>query len=70
MDREPDSDDIVLWLLRKLVDEVRGVSSNTVIEVEREARIRWGGQRKYIAKRTPAPLPTAPAGRDRRRGRV
>lgn len=42
-------DDVVIWLLRALVDRAK-LSTNTVQEVEREARIHWGGRRPYIPR--------------------
>ena len=44
------SDDLVLWLMRELVDRVPGLPSNTIIEVEQMTRQHWGGVRAYVAK--------------------
>ena len=46
------SDDVVLWLLRALCDRAK-LPTNAVIEVERDARIHWGGRRCYISKTAP-----------------
>jgi hypothetical protein len=54
-----DPDDIVLWLLRLIIDRVPRVSSNVVIELEREARVAWGGKRAYVAKHRAAHAATA-----------
>jgi len=48
-----EGDDMVLWLLRLVVDRGPRIESNAVIEVEMAARRHWGGQRPYVAKSSP-----------------
>ncbi len=57
------SNDIVLYVLRLLVDRVPRIQSNAVIEVEMAARRHWGGRRPYIRKRSPTGVFDAPSRR-------
>lgn len=46
----PGDEDIVLWILRAVVDRAPGISPNAVLEVEQVTRTHWGGSRPYVAK--------------------
>jgi hypothetical protein len=51
---EPVTDeDIVTWILRAVCDRVPSASSTSILEIEQLARNHWGGERPYIAKRSP-----------------
>jgi len=51
-----DAEDLVVWMLRAIVDEMPGLPSNTVLRLEQLTRVHWGGRRPYIAKHGPSPL--------------
>lgn len=49
-----DRDDIVLWFVRVINDRAPALSTNEIQDIEREARLVWGGSRPYVPKSTRA----------------
>jgi hypothetical protein len=43
-------DDIVIWFLRVLMEEIPEVPSNAVVKLEQRIRTHWGGARPYVSK--------------------
>jgi len=63
----PDSEDLVVWMLRAVLDAMPGLPPNTIILIEQATRLHGaGGAPTSVTQRAA----TAPAGRDRQRGRV
>ncbi len=57
---DPDSEDILTWILRAVCDANPGIAaskSNAILEVEQLTRRTLGGQRFYIAKKGVGVLP-------------
>jgi len=44
----PDSEDLVVWMLRAVLDAMPGLPPNTIILIEQATRLHWGGRRSYI----------------------